>query len=283
MPIKQRSKAPVIGIIGGAGPDATIDLQYQLAKEMKKQLSPWNDQEHYRVIVDNYTTMPDRSLSLLNQGPSPINNIVTTAKNLVALGCNILVYPCNTAHTYIPAIEKYVNATIIDMIAATTLECNKAKYDLKRPGILCTDMTASLGLYKKHSQFMQNLIYPDAEAQQQVMHAIFTAKAGFTTTLVTNSIIKEKIQEYLVRNRANNSKKDYFNFTAAALLNRAIENMLQQGADGIIMGCTEIPLCINADETSLTYGIPCFNPTAILAAATVKYAKNMTRILVAAT
>jgi hypothetical protein len=51
---------PVIAVIGGAGPDAAIDLQVKLSRAMKKKLNISFDQEHYRVIIDNNTDIPNR-------------------------------------------------------------------------------------------------------------------------------------------------------------------------------------------------------------------------------
>ena len=105
-------KKPVIGVIGGAGPDAAIDFQAQLYKEMKKQLIAVSDQDHYRVIVDNYTSMPDRSLALLKQGPSPLPDMIKSATGLEKLGCNFITYPCNTAHAYLPQIANAIKIPI---------------------------------------------------------------------------------------------------------------------------------------------------------------------------
>ena len=76
---------------------------------MKKYLSAVTDQDHIRVITDNFTSMPDRSFALEANGRSPLGHMITSAKCLERLGCDILLYPCNTAHAYLNDIQASIN------------------------------------------------------------------------------------------------------------------------------------------------------------------------------
>lgn len=265
------TKKPVIGIIGGAGPDATVDLQVHLNKQMKIQLRAVADQEHYRVIVDNYTCMPDRSLALCNKGPSPLPHMQTAARNLEKLGATIITYPCNTAHAYIQEIQSAISVPILDMVDITCSHIRQRSDKFKKIGILCTDMTMLLDLYNMPGM---GIIYPDQEWQALIMQAIFAAKAGYTHSSVKDKATTAKLIQYLssVINTTTNS----FDFTKSAqeIFTLCIEQLCNKGAEAIILGCTEIPLCIDTTEISQKFNVPIFNPTAILAAATINHTKN---------
>ena len=245
---------PIIGIIGGAGPDATIDFQAELSKQMKLKLNAIYDQDHYRVIVDNYTTMPDRSLSLGKNAASPIQHMQEAALTLEKLGCNLLAYPCNTAHAFLPAIEQVLSIPIIDMLAATVAHI-KSQPRTNKIGILCTNMTRKLNLYKAVAECTE-ICYPQETYQAKVMQAIFAAKAGYTQNPVTSPEHQAKIMEYLGQESNLPYSAHDFKSSPKELFEEAIEDLFEQGATAILLGCTEIPLCIKEDY---------INPTQILA------------------
>ena len=259
------TKQPIIGIIGGAGPDATIDLQIELSKQMKIKLNAISDQDHYRVIVDNYTTMPDRSLSLSKNASSPIKHMQETALTLEKMGCNLLAYPCNTAHAFLPEIQKVLSIPLIDMLAETT-NYIKLQPRINKIGILCTNMTRNLNLYKELQEGLEiATCYPEEDHQAQVMQAIFAVKAGYTTRPIKKLAHQTKITQYLQQESSLPYNIDSFKSSPKELFEAAAQSLVvQQGADAILLGCTEIPLCLTEFHTTQV-----INPTQILAAAII--------------
>jgi aspartate racemase len=259
------TKQPIIGIIGGAGPDATIDLQIELSKQMKIKLNAISDQDHYRVIVDNYTTMPDRSLSLSKNASSPIKHMQETALTLEKMGCNLLAYPCNTAHAFLPEIQKVLSIPLIDMLAETT-NYIKLQPRINKIGILCTNMTRNLNLYKELQEGLEiATCYPEEDHQAQVMQAIFAVKAGYTTRPIKKLAHQTKITQYLQQESSLPYNIDSFKSSPKELFEAAAQSLVvQQGADAILLGCTEIPLCLTEFYTTQV-----INPTKILAAAII--------------
>lgn len=55
------AKKAIIGIIGGAGPDATVDLQIKILRSIKRRINVMSDQDHYQIIVDNNSCLADRT------------------------------------------------------------------------------------------------------------------------------------------------------------------------------------------------------------------------------
>jgi aspartate racemase len=263
------ARTPVIGVIGGAGPDATIDFQVELSQQMKLQCQAINDQTHFRVIVDNYTTMPDRIQALHGKGPSPLPYMQTVARNLEQLGATLIVYPCNTAHAYIADIQAAVSTPILDIISLTTAAVINHSAAPQHIGILSTDMTRKLQLHQIPNR---TLIYPDAQYQAQMMQAIFAAKAGYTKHAITDHMVQQQVEQYLQSVGISPNALD-FSQSATTIIEQSISHLIQRGAEAIVLGCTEIPLCVEAPTLERFFGIPIINPTAELAKATVALAR----------
>jgi len=132
---------PVIALIGGAGPDAAIDLQIKLSLAMKKKLNVNFDQEHYRVIIDNNTEIPDRDNALLSNGLSPLSSYINSAKKLEEIGGDILIISCNTAHVYFNDIQKITSMKAINMVEETASFFYNHYTKIKKVGLLATSAT----------------------------------------------------------------------------------------------------------------------------------------------
>ena len=260
--------SPVIGIIGGAGPDATIDFQAELSQQMKQQGHAINDQMHFRVIVDNYTTMPDRTQALQKKGPSPLPTIQKIASNLEALGATLLAYPCNTAHAYIADIQAKVSIPVLDIISITASAVTNHPHTPQHIGILATDMTKHLQL---HNIPGCTLHYPNSRNQALMMQAIFAAKAGYTKQPITDKAIQQSLQRYLDSIGIPPETLE-FSYSAEEIVNQNIISLRDTGVDAVILGCTEIPLCVDARSIEAQLGMPIINPTAEMAKAAVALA-----------
>lgn len=219
----------IIGIIGGMGPMATCDLFSKIIMSTQAH----RDQEHVHLIIDNDTDIPDRSAHILGQGEDPVPEIKMVIQTLIIDGAEILAMPCNTAHYYYPLLKAYaknLNPEIefVHMIDEVAIKCQSLGY--KRLLLLSTLGTYKSGLYKEFFEGKGiDLIYPVTNSRQIVMDAIYAYKNN-------ESIDKEDLK---------------------GLLNYGQD----QAVDGIILGCTELPLIISAHETSL----PLIDPALILA------------------
>jgi len=86
----------IIGILGGMGPEATIDLFYKIIKFTPAK----KDQDHLRIIIDNNPKIPDRTAAILGKGEDPIPALRETAKNLEKAGADFIIIPCNNYWLY---------------------------------------------------------------------------------------------------------------------------------------------------------------------------------------
>ncbi len=93
-----RPKPFKVGLIGGLGPAATVDLYDKLVRFTPAKC----DQEHFKVVVEQNPQTPDRTAALLEGGVDPTLALYNGASRLEADGCDAIIIPCNTAHAFIP-------------------------------------------------------------------------------------------------------------------------------------------------------------------------------------
>lgn len=226
----------IIGILGGMGPEATIDLFYKIIKFTPAE----KDQEHLRIIIDNNPKIPDRTAAILGKGEDPLPALQETAQNLEKAGADFIVIPCNTAHYFLSSIQESVNIPVLNMIEETAKETKKRIPQIKKVGLL-----ASIGVYKSeiyHQHFKKfniEVIPPKEKDKEEIMKIIYTIKAGDLSKRVKKNILK------------------------------ITQKLIDKGAEAIIAGCTEIPLILKEGDVS----VPLIDPTQILARIAVQKAR----------
>ena len=227
-----------IGIIGGMGPLATCDLMRKIIENTDSQ----RDQDHIRIFVDNNTNIPDRTANILYGGADPRPAMAESASKLQAMGADFLIMPCNTAHYFIKDVQAIVDMPILDMQKETAAVLQKQ--GISCAAVLATDGTVQSGLYDRAlKEAGITPVYPDETEQKLVMSLIYdSVKAG----------------------------RD---FTELNPIERMIARLQKQGAQGLILGCTELPIAFAPWETA----IPTFDPTLILARAAITCAGYKTR------
>lgn len=141
----------IVGIIGGMGPEATVDLMRRvIAKTPAK-----DDQDHIHLLVESNPKIPSRIAHLIEEsGPDPTPELVRIAENLEKAGADALAMPCNTAHAYATAIRRAVSIPFIDMIAITVAE-------------VAQELPARVGLLAS-SAVLKTKIFEDAFAAEGI-------------------------------------------------------------------------------------------------------------------
>jgi len=226
----------IIGILGGMGPEATIDLFYKIIKFTPAE----KDQDHLRIIIDNNPKIPDRTAAILGKGEDPLPALQETAKNLEKAGADFIIIPCNTAHYFLPLIQESVKIPILNMIEEAAKETQQRIPQIQKVGLL-----ASIGTYKTeiyHQQFKKfniEVISPEEKDKEEVMKAIYAVKAGNLSEGIKKNILK------------------------------IAQKLVDKGAEAIIAGCTEIPLILKEGDVS----VPIIDPTQVLAKIAIRKAR----------
>ncbi|MFH0910247.1 MAG: amino acid racemase, partial [Planctomycetota bacterium] len=230
-----------VGIIGGMGPDATVDLFRRIV-----DLTPARgDPDHIRILIDNNPQIPDRTPSIEGHGPSPLPALLAMARGLIASGADFLAIPCNTAHHWYDELASAVEAPILHMIRLAALQAQKRFPAVKRYGLLATTGAIRSGLYQAaFGEKSLDLLLPTPEEQK---------------TLVTPAIYGP-----------DGVKGGHTAGLPRARIDQAVTALLSRGAEGIVLGCTELPLLYHGDYPENVRAW--VDPTEILAQTCVDYA-----------
>jgi len=225
----------VVGILGGMGPEATVDL-YRLII----LLTPARrDQDHIKVLIYSNPKIPDRTRAILREGENPLPQLIESAKILERGGAGIIAMPCNAAHYYLPDIAASVKIPVLNMIEKTSDAFRLVNPDAKAVGILAATGTVRSRIY--HEVFARSgveVLVPDKKDQERLHAGIGLVKAG-----LNDRYTQETFQSIGAR-------------------------LVKEGAKSVILGCTEISLTFNTQHVDYIT----LNPARILAQAVVDWA-----------
>lgn len=167
---------PVAGVIGGMGPEATVELMRRVIAATPAR----DDVDHVRMIVDNNPKVPSRFKALIERtGPDPTPVLVGMAQGLVKAGADFLVVPCNTAHTYLPAIAASVDVPVADMIALSVERIRRLAGTSPAIGLLASPAVRLTGLFERRcGDAGITVLHPDGAHADAVLAAIRAVKAS---------------------------------------------------------------------------------------------------------
>ncbi|CDX16708.1 Aspartate racemase [Mesorhizobium sp. ORS 3324] len=171
---------PIVGVLGGMGPAATIDLM----RRVMEATPAADDSDHIHLLVDQNPKVPSRIDALINgTGPSPLDELVRMAKGLESAGATMLAIACNTAHGYVGDIAAAVSIPLLDMIALTAEAIARRPLPRRRIGMLASTAVVQLGLYERAFEaFGIETRYPNDQAEiMAVIKAV--KKEGATAEL----------------------------------------------------------------------------------------------------
>jgi aspartate racemase len=188
------ARRPVVGILGGMGPEATIELM----RRVLLATPAMDDSDHLHLLVDSNPDVPSRIAALIDKtGASPEPELVRMAERLAGAGAEALAIACNTAHAYVPALTRAVNIPLLDMIELTAEHIAAMKLGHRRVGILASTAVVDLGIYDKAlARHGIGTVAP--QRQSELMKLIKAVKRGDTgpTTRQTFSQIAEELMKY---------------------------------------------------------------------------------------
>lgn len=225
-----------VGVLGGMGPAATADFYTRLVAATGAE----RDQDHLRVLIDSNPRLPCRVSALADRGASPGPELAAMARGLERAGAELLVMPCNTAHAWADEIRAAVTSPLLDMVEATVEAALAARPGLRRVGVLATAAALDAGLYD-HAFGARGvaLIRTGPDARARFAALVARVKTGDVGPEVRSGM---------------------------AELARAL---IQDGAEAIVAGCTEVPLVLEAEAV----GAPLISSTDALVEATLRAAR----------
>jgi len=210
----------IIGILGGMGPESTVEYYKQIINGYRKIANT----ENYPQLYINSINMTEMLKYVSNNDYKKlINMLVTEIEKLRIIGADHIAIASNTPHCVINEVIEKVDVPIISIVDET---CKYIKNkNLKKVLLTGTIFTMEKNFYKKPLEDLKiECIVPDDNEKKIIQNIIFPN--------LENGIIIEKDKELF---------KD--------LCNKIIKD---KGIDGIILGCTELPLMIKENDFDIS-------------------------------
>jgi len=243
-----------IGIIGGMGPYAGLDLE----RKVFDSVNATSDQDYPDVMMISASRLiPDRSYYILNPDTeNPCIGISYCVKKLADMGATHIAIPCNTAHSAIimNQVKRFIEVNGIEVtlmnIVEETYKWVNENIQAKKIVLYATQGTYYSKIYNTFFDSQKNLlgeneyqiIEPEEQDKELIWNAIYNREYGIKA--FSNPIQNKAIENFRI----------------------VTEKMFTQGYDTFIMGCTEIPLAMGRIRMPITK----IDPAKIMAQALVK-------------
>jgi len=200
-----------LGVIGGMGPLATSDFLRKLTLSTLVK----TDQQHIPTLLFGDCTTPDRTASVLGEGPSPLPQLQAAVDFLSSAGVQVIAMPCNSAHCYYQDLADRAKMPFLHIVDASAQQVLTRNPNANSIGILSTEGTARMGIY-----------------QQRLMDL------GLKPMTPLEEDFHDLISPGIALVKAGDLK------AGGDLLRQASNCLFDRGAESVILGCTEIPLCM---------------------------------------
>ncbi len=216
-----------IGIIGGLSAQSTIEYYRILVYEYNKIMGGVSSPE---LVIDSLDLEKISLMMKNNEWENVLEELIKSTNNLLAAGAEIIIIGTNSPHKVYDELQsQFDNIEIISIMEATA-KAIKEK-NLSKVGLLGTQFTMKSNFYQKVlNKYNIETLLPNDEDQKVIVEILWKE--------LTHHILKSE------------SKEAYL---------QVINKLKKQGAQGIILGCTEIPLLIKQEDCD----IPVFDTTYI--------------------
>lgn len=228
----------VVGVLGGMGPEATLVFYSNLMDATPAA----KDQDHLHVIINSNPKIPDRTAAVLGAGPSPVPAMLESLQALARAGAAFGVIPCVSAHAFIDELWRASPLPLISILDVVAEAIVAYPTPIRRVALLASSGTIRAGIFERRLNASGVEVLSPGEADQRIVSAaIHAVKAGASAA--------ER------RAIAND-------------LRSVAERLVAASAQGVVLGCTEIPLVFPAEGAS----VPVFDALKLFAQAAVKAA-----------
>lgn len=209
----------IIGVIGGLGPEASANLYLKMIHYCQSHYNAVFDSDYPPMIIYNsplegFDEYGVRDPDLVKK------QLIKIAQTLENSGSECLIMACNSIHQLADEIQKAINIPLINIIEQTAFKIKAL--NINKVGLICSQSTYEQGLYQTTFQQHRIEIIPPTSLQQetcnQIIHKIMGGGHGIEEIIKLKHIFREQTH---------------------------------QGAQAIILGCTELPLAINQIHTDI--------------------------------
>ena len=227
--------AKTIGILGGMSPESTIEYYRHITRSYTEK---FGDYGYPEIVIFSVSFQPYVDLPAAGRWDLVADGLAQAARKLAAAGADFVVIATNTMHKVVDEIQAQIDIPILSLLDVVG-DAITAQ-GLETVGLLGTRFTMESTFYQDAlAKRGITVVVPDAADRETVNRVIYDE-------LVAGEIRAESRAEYLA----------------------IIERLAARGAQGTILGCTEIPLLVKPSDTPL----PLFDTTVLHADAALAFA-----------
>lgn len=215
-----------IGLIGGMSWESSAEYYRIINEEIKKKLGGLHSAKCLLYSVDFKEIEHYQSIGAWDKAGEALGQV---ARSLEKAGADFIVICTNTMHKVLGYIQEMITIPILHIADATAEQI--IRQDIRSVGLLGTKYTMEQDFYKSRiASHDINVIVPNDEERELINNIIY--------------------QELCLGEIKQSSKNIY---------KKIINNLVDRGAEGIILGCTEIGLLVKAEDSK----VPLFDTTLI--------------------
>lgn len=215
-----------IGLIGGMSWESSAEYYRIINEEIKKKLGGLHSAKCLLYSVDFKEIEHYQSIGAWDKAGEALGQV---ARSLEKAGADFIVICTNTMHKVLGYIQEMITIPILHIADATAEQI--IRQDIRSIGLLGTKYTMEQDFYKSRiASHDINVIVPNDEERELINNIIY--------------------QELCLGEIKQSSKNIY---------KKIINNLVDRGAEGIILGCTEIGLLVKAEDSK----VPLFDTTLI--------------------
>lgn len=217
-----------VGIVGGMGPESTVDYYQSVITKFQEKIG--SKEELPELFINSINMYKMFKLLMNGQTDELINYLTDAVRTLEIAGADFVVMSANTPHIVFEQIQQKVHVPMISIVEETFLKVQKL--GLEKIGLIGTKFTMENDFFKKPFISENKEIIVPNELEQQYIH----------------TKIVEELENGIVYNE---TKKEFLN-----IINTMIN---RDHIQGIILGCTELPMLIKKQDLAIHH----FNTTEI--------------------
>jgi len=223
-------------MIGGMSWESTLEYYRIINEEVKTRLGGLHSAKCILYSVDFAEI---EKLQHENKWEEATKSMIDAAQKVERGGAEFVLICTNTMHLMADEVQSSVRIPLLHIVDVTAEEIKKNRFN--RVGLLGTRFTMEQDFYKGRLKDKHGIeVVIPSEEERKVIHNILYSE--------------------LCLGEIKSSSKEKFS--------KVIENLVSQGAQGVILGCTEIPLIVEQKD----YSIPLFDTTKLHSKAAVDFA-----------
>jgi aspartate racemase len=209
----------ILGLIGGMSWENTIEYYRVINEMIKDKLGGWNSAEILLYSVNFEEILPLQNANKWNQIAEMMIGI---CKKLELVGCSAIVICSNTMHKIAEKIESVISIPLIHVVDETAKVILSKNF--KMIGLLGTRFTMKGGFYANRltNKYKIRVILPDKPNIEYINNAIYN--------------------EFAQGKFLHSTKNKFLEI---------IDSLKKRGAQGIILGCTELPILIKSEDADI--------------------------------